>query len=205
MPASATANNLHPTRDRLISRATKESLLGQRSHAFWFIGLSGAGKTTLANLLERRLAAAGRHTTLLDADNVRTGLCSGLGFSQEDRTENLRRSAEATRLFLDAGIVAINCFITPLESQRHLIRSILGDDVTFIHAHAAFETCARRDPKGLYARAASGDIPSFSGRDSDFEAPTPAVDLISLDTESSTPAELADLLLPLALEATLLR
>ena len=166
------ASHLHPIFDRVVSRAEKERRLNQRARVIWLFGLSGAGKSTLAIGLERALLADGFTTHLLDGDNVRSGLNRGLGFSDEDRTENLRRVAEVAKLFVEAGVVVVASFITPLARQRALVREIVGPaDCLPVWVDASFETCARRDPKGLYAKAASGAVTQFTGRDSGFEAP----------------------------------
>jgi len=125
----------------------------------------------LANALERRLHADGFFTALLDGDNVRSGLNSNLGFSDEDREENIRRIAEVSKLFVEAGLIVINSFITPLRRYRESAREILGEDLIEIHVHCSFEKCAERDVKGLYAKAKSGDLASFTGKDSTFEEP----------------------------------
>jgi adenylylsulfate kinase len=179
-----------------VSRAEKEQRLRQRGHVIWLYGLSGSGKSTLAIALERSLTTQGFLTTLLDGDEIRAGLNHGLGFSDADRTENLRRAAEVARLFARSGIVTICAFITPRHSQRDLITQIVApDDLTLIHLSASFSACAGRDPKGLYARAAANKIPQFTGRDSAFEAPLPGPDALVVDTESEPPnASLARLL-----------
>lgn len=182
------ADNLFPTDHILRPRSEREALVRQRAVVVWLVGLSGSGKTTLANALDRQLASEGRVSFVLDGDNVRTGLNKGLGFSDEDRRENIRRVAEVSRLFVQSGVIVINSFITPLEELRDLARSIIGpDDLIEVYAKASFEECVRRDPKGLYAKAESGAVRSFTGRDSAFEPPQNA-DLV-LHTESETPAD----------------
>lgn len=180
--------NLHPIFDRVLSRAEKERQFKQRARVIWFFGLSGSGKSTLANLLERALAERGVHTHLLDGDNLRTGLNRGLGFSDADRSEGLRRAAEVAGLFVQAGIVTLSSFITPLRSQRETARKILGnEDFLPVYVKASFETCAKRDPKGLYARAAKGEVAQFTGRDSAFEEPLAGESVFVIDTEVETP------------------
>jgi adenylylsulfate kinase len=182
------SDNLFPTDHLLRSRLEREAALGQRGLAVWLCGLSGSGKTTLANALDRRLAADGFKSMVLDGDNVRTGLNRGLGFSDDDRRENIRRVAEVSKLFVQSGLVVINAFITPREELRAMARTILGDDdLLEVYVEASFETCERRDPKGLYARAAGQGVASFTGRDSAFEVPE-RPDLV-LHTERETPAE----------------
>ncbi len=178
--------NIHPIADGLLSRGAKESRLKQRAKVIWLYGLSGSGKSTLAAALERDLAGAGFATHLLDGDNLRTGLNSDLGFSEEERAENIRRVAEVARLFVQAGIVVICSFITPMRSLRDLARHIVGpDDFLEVHVSASLETCARRDPKGLYAKAARGEVGQFTGRDAPFEPPERA-DFV-VDTERESP------------------
>lgn len=179
-----------------LTRADKEAQLRQRARAIWLFGLSGAGKTTLALALERQLTAAGHVVARLDGDQVRAGLNQGLGFSDADRTENLRRVAEVARLFVHSGVIAICSFITPLQAQREMIRRIIGaEDLLDVHVEASFATCAQRDPKGLYARAQANQVPQFTGRDSAFEAPAPGACRHVLNTENeAAPATAARLL-----------
>ncbi len=182
------STNLHPTFDRMLPREAKESLLGQRGLVVWLYGLSGSGKSTLAHLLERRLHEEEIFTKLLDGDNVRTGLNRNLGFSDEDRKENIRRVAEVAKLFSDAGVVTIASFITPNNELRAIAREIIGgDDLLEVYVKASFETCAARDVKGLYAKARAGEVKQFTGRDSAFEEPDRA-DLV-LDTEAESEGE----------------
>lgn len=175
-------DNVHPIFGRILGRSEKERLLGQRALVVWFYGLSGSGKSTLANALERRLHEAGRFTKLLDGDNIRSRLNRDLGFSDEDRSENIRRIAEVARLFLDAGAIVLCSFITPRQELRDLAHATVGpDDFLDVFVDASFEECARRDVKGLYAQAESGRIARFTGRDSGFERPeNPG---LHLDTE----------------------
>lgn len=168
----STPENIHTEFHRMLGREAKEAQLKQRGHVFWFYGLSGSGKSTLANALERKLAEQGYVTKILDGDNIRSRLNSDLGFSDEDRLENIRRIAEVARLFLDSGIVVITSFITPKRELRSMAREIVGaDDLTPVYIEASFETCAERDVKGLYAKAAAGGVKNFTGKDSSFEAP----------------------------------
>jgi len=188
---STPAENLFPTDHLLRPRSEREALLRQRGVVVWLCGLSGSGKTTLANALDRRLADAGLVSTVLDGDNVRHGLNRGLGFSDDDRRENIRRVAEVSKLFVQAGLIVINSFITPRHALRDLAREIIGaDDLLEVYVEASFETCAKRDPKGLYAKAGAGAVQSFTGRDSAFEAPTRS-DLV-LHTESESQAQSLD-------------
>ena len=182
--------NIHPTHDRLLARAEKESRLHQRARVVWLYGLSGSGKSTLANALERRLHADGFATHLLDGDNVRAGLNRDLGFNDADRAENIRRVAEVAKLFVQAGVVVIAAFITPQRALRQLARGIIGaEDFVEIYVSASFETCARRDPKGLYAKAGAGQVAQFTGRDSAFEPPAAGEAALVLDTEAGPPEQ----------------
>lgn len=184
----AAADNIHPIFDRVLGRSEKETRLKQRARVIWLYGLSGSGKSTLAIALERRLFAEGFTTHLLDGDNVRTGLNRGLGFTDADRFENIRRVAEVAKLFAQAGVVTICSFITPLKTLRQSAGEIIGaEDYFDVYVKASFETCARRDPKGLYAKAGAGGVKQFTGKDSAFEEP--AADGVSLviDTEAESP------------------
>lgn len=186
----AAADNLHPTFGQLLTRAEKEASLRQRARVVWLYGLSGSGKSTLANSLERRLHAEGFTTQLLDGDNVRTGLNRGLGFSDADRAENIRRVAEVAKLSVQAGVVVITAFITPQRALRVLARGIIGaDDFLEVYVSASFEACARRDPKGIYAKANAGQVRQFTGRDSIFEPPAPDGIALTLETETDTPEQ----------------
>jgi adenylylsulfate kinase len=190
------ATNLHPIFDRVLSRADKEARLAQHGRVIWLYGLSGSGKSTLGIALERRLHAEGFATQLLDGDNIRTGLNRGLGFGDADRTENIRRIAEVAKLFAHAGVVTLCSFITPLRAHRALARDIIGGaDLLEVYVKASFETCARRDPKGLYAKASAGGVGQFTGRDSAFEEPAAdAPDTLVLDTEAASPEACLDTL-----------
>ena len=144
----------------LVSKADRELLNGHRGGVLWFTGLSGSGKSTLSNFLEKRLYDLGIRTYLLDGDNIRQGLNRDLGFHKEDRTENIRRIAEVARLFTDSGIMVLTAFISPYHVDRNLAREIIGaNDFLEIYVHCSLEECERRDPKGLYAKARSGEIP----------------------------------------------
>ena len=190
------SGDIHPEFHRQLGRAAKEARLGQRGLVVWLYGLSGSGKSTLAHLLERALHDDGYATTLLDGDNLRTGLNSGLGFTEDDRRENIRRVAEVAKLFVQSGIVTLCSFISPYRSLRSLARQIIGDDDFLeVYVHATYESCTRRDPKGLYRKAAEGRVAHFTGRDSVFEEPDAAFTGLRLDTENeSEQASLARLL-----------
>jgi len=180
---SSDLDHIYPVFDRMLPREAKESLLGQKGLVIWMYGLSGSGKSTLANLLERRLHEASRFVKVLDGDNVRTGLNRNLGFSDEDRHENIRRVSEVAKLFVEAGVVTIASFITPRNDLRALVRSVLGDDdLLEVYVRASYETCAARDPKGLYAKVEAGKVSQFTGKDSGFEEPD-RPDLV-IDTET---------------------
>jgi len=178
-------SDLYPTHDKLVSRAEKETRLGQRGQVLWFYGLSGSGKSTIAQALDRELHAAGRLTKVLDGDNIRGGLNGNLGFSDEDRTENIRRVAEVAKLFAAAGFVVLASFITPTVELRKSAREIVGeDDLTLIYTKASFAACQQRDPKGLYAKVAEGKVPQFTGKDSGFEEPSVDSADVIIDTEA---------------------
>jgi adenylylsulfate kinase len=170
--------NIHPVSSGIPSREVRETRYRQRARVIWCYGLSGSGKSTLAVALARRLHAEGFIAQVLDGDNLRTGLNRDLGFSETDRAENIRRGAEAARLFLDAGIIVVAAFITPTRALRQLARSIIGsDDFVEVYVEAAWGTCERRDPKGLYAKAGQGRVAQFTGRDAPFE-PAERADLV---------------------------
>jgi len=165
-------NNIFPVHHEILSREEKEKLLHQRAKVIWFTGLSGAGKTTLAKYLEEDLWKRGFLTQILDGDNVRSGINNNLGFSPDDRLENIRRIAEVSRLFLDCGIITINCFISPTEKLRDLAREIIGEkDFIEIFVNAPIGVCEERDVKGLYSRARRGEIKEFTGITAPFDAP----------------------------------
>ena len=177
-------NNIYPIFDRMLARADKERLLGQRGVMLWFTGLSGSGKSTVAVALERELHRRGRLCRLLDGDNIRTGINAGLGFSADDRRENIRRIAEVGKLFVDTGIITLAAFVSPTEELRTLARDIIGAaDFKEIFVATPLEECERRDVKGLYARARRGEVTNFTGISAPFEAPqNPALVLDTTDT-----------------------
>jgi bifunctional enzyme CysN/CysC len=144
----------------------------QKPCVLWFTGLSGAGKSSIANMVEKKLLAMGRHTYLLDGDNVRHGLNRDLGFTDEDRVDNIRRVAEVAQLMVDAGLIVIAAFISPFRSERRLARSLMGEDEFLeIHMDTPIEVAEQRDPKGLYKKARSGKLKNFTGIDSPYEVP----------------------------------
>lgn len=174
-------NNIFPIFDRMLTRADKESLLGQHGVMLWFTGLSGSGKSTVAVALERELHRRGLLCRLLDGDNIRSGINAGLGFSEEDRRENIRRIAEVGKLFVDTGIITVASFVSPTRELRDLARNIVGEaDFREIYVSTPLAECERRDVKGLYARARRGEIKDFTGISAPFEAP--AHPDLSLDT-----------------------
>ena len=155
-----------------IKRSDREKLKNQRGRVLWLTGLSGCGKSTIANMLEERLNEKGRHTYLLDGDNIRHGLSRGLGFSEEDRLENIKRVAEAAKLFVDAGIIVIASFISPLKKHRQAAKEIIGSgDFVEIFIDTPFHECVKRDAKGWYKRALNGEIENYTGVDSPYEKP----------------------------------
>jgi adenylylsulfate kinase len=194
-----------------VTREAREKLFGQRGCVVWFTGLSGSGKSTIANLVEKSLYEKGAHTFLLDGDNVRHGLNAppallaeygeafasrfGLGFSEEDRKENLRRVGAVAELFCAAGLITLSAFVSPYRAERDRIRGLIersgapGDFIE-VYIKASLETCETRDPKGLYKKARRGEIRAFTGIDDPYEAPLTA-ELI-LDSDNKTAAELAN-------------
>ena len=164
--------NIHPIFDQLLSRKDKEEFLNQSSKLLWLTGLSGSGKSTIANGLEKALFEKGFFVQVLDGDNIRTGICNNLGFSVEDRTENIRRISEVAKLFIDAGIVTICSFVSHTESIRKIVTDIVGNnDHIGIFVDTPIEVCEQRDVKGLYKKARAGELKNFTGIDSQFEAP----------------------------------
>ncbi len=165
-------NHIHPIFDKILARKDKEQLLHQNALCIWMTGLSGSGKSTIAQGLERKLHEQGILCMILDGDNVRTGINNNLGFSDEDRIENIRRIAEINKLFLSCGIVTINSFVSPTIEIREQAKNIIGqNDFYEVYVNASFEECAKRDVKGLYAKAIKGEIKNFTGLDAPFEAP----------------------------------
>ncbi len=164
-----------------LSREAKEQLLNQKGVCLWFTGLSGSGKSTLAIELEKRLNEQGKMTCLLDGDTIRTGLNNNLGFSAEERRENIRRIAEVSKLMVNNGIICINCFVSPTNDLRDLAEEIIGsEDFKLVFVSTPLEECERRDVKGLYKKARAGEIPNFTGVSAPFDEPqNPA---ISIDT-----------------------
>lgn len=193
------AENIYPIFDKMLQREDRESLLKQRGTMIWFTGLSGSGKSTLAIALERELYKKGILSRILDGDNIRSGINNNLGFSEADRTENIRRIAEVSKLFVDCGIVTIAAFISPTNAIRTMAADIIGrEDFLEVYVSTPIEECEKRDVKGLYAKARRGEIKDFTGISSPFEEPKDA--FVSIDT-SKQPLEasvkaLMDAILP---------
>lgn len=164
--------NIYPISDQMMSRSDKEALLCQRGMMVWFTGLSGSGKSTIAMGVERELHKRGILCRILDGDNIRAGINSNLGFSAEDRMENIRRIAEIGKLFVQTGIVTLACFVSPTNDVRRLARDIIGEeDFKEVYVSTPLEECERRDVKGLYARARKGEVKEFTGISAPFEVP----------------------------------
>jgi len=164
-----------------IDKQFRANLKQQKPAVLWFTGLSGAGKSTVAGALENKLAEQGYHTYLLDGDNVRHGLCNDLGFSEQDRRENIRRIGELSKLMADAGLIVLSAFISPHRAERQLVRDLLPEgEFIEVFVNAPLEVCEQRDPKGLYKKARAGEIPNFTGIDSEYEAPVdPEINLLA--------------------------
>jgi bifunctional enzyme CysN/CysC len=174
-----------------INKKTRSELNSQKPCVVWFTGLSGSGKSTIANILEQKLHTIGKRTYLLDGDNVRHGLNKDLGFTDTDRVENIRRVAEVSKLMVDAGLITLVSFISPFKSERQMARDLLSSDEFFeIFVNTPLEECEKRDPKGLYKKARAGELKNFTGIDSLYEEPENP-DII-LDTASSNAEELTD-------------
>jgi len=158
--------------DHSVARADREKIKGQKGVVIWFTGLSACGKSTIANTVDHMLNQKGRHTYLLDGDNIRMGLNKNLKFSAEDRAENIRRIGEVAKLFGDAGIITLTAFISPYKKDRDAVRALLKDgEFIEVYVNASLETCEKRDPKGLYKKARAGEIKGFTGIDDPYEAP----------------------------------
>lgn len=181
-----TENNL-VWHQHAVSKQQRSQIKHQRPCLIWFTGLSASGKSTVANIVEHKLHALGRHTYLLDGDNVRQGLCTDLKFSVEDRIENIRRIGELGKLFLDSGVITLCAFISPFISDRKIVRELLlPDEFIEVYMDTSLQECERRDPKGMYQRARAGEIKSFTGIDSPYEPPqNPDIHLLG----DVTPAE----------------
>jgi bifunctional enzyme CysN/CysC len=174
-----------------VAKSARSAMKGQKPVVLWFTGVSGAGKSTIANRVDLRLLALGRHSYLLDGDNVRHGLSRDLGFTAEDRVENIRRVAEVARLMVDAGLIVLTAFISPFRGERAMARSLVAEgEFVEIHVDTPIEVAEQRDVKGLYAKARRGELKNFTGIDSPYEAPEHPE--LRLDTVTMTPDEAAD-------------
>jgi adenylylsulfate kinase len=182
--------NIFSVFDDILDRTAKENLLNQKGLVIWMTGLSGSGKTTIAIALERLLNQKGFLTQLLDGDNIRSGINNNLGFSEDDRTENIRRIAEISKLFLNCGIITINCFVSPTKAIRAQAKEIIGaNDFMEVFINTPLEICEQRDVKGLYAKARKGEIKDFTGIDAPFEAPESSY--IDIKTADRSPEDAA--------------
>ena len=192
------ATNIYPIYEKMMTRSDKEQLLGQRGVMVWFTGLSGSGKSTVALGVERELHKRGILCRILDGDNIRSGINKNLGFSADDRKENIRRIAEIGKLFVDTGVVTLSAFISPTHESRRMASEIIGaDDFREVYVSTPLEVCEQRDVKGLYARARRGEIKDFTGVSAPFEVPEhPA---LTLDTSVLTLEESVNKVLELIL------
>ena len=191
-------NHIYPIFDSMLGRKDKEELLHQHSVMIWFTGLSGSGKSTLAIALERELQNRGLLCRILDGDNIRSGINNNLGFTAEDRVENIRRIAEIGKLFVDTGVITIAAFISPNNELREMASNIIGkENFVEVYISTPIEECEKRDVKGLYAKARRGEIKNFTGISAPFEAPQDAA--LSIDTSKHSVKESVDMLLDLIL------
>lgn len=189
--------------DHKITRAERSENKNQKPCLLWFTGLSGSGKSTIANALDVALHKRGYHTFLLDGDNVRHGLCSDLGFSDDDREENIRRVGEVCKLFADAGLIVMSAFISPFTSDRRMVRKLFpAGEFIEVFMDTPLETCEERDPKGLYRKARSGEIKHFTGIDSPYEIPSHPE--LRLDTSTMSVEACVDTLIAYLLERNLI-
>ena len=174
-----------------VTAERRRALAGQRPMVLWFTGLSGSGKSTIANVVEKKLHALGMHTYLLDGDNVRHGLNRDLGFTEADRVENIRRVGEVAKLFVDAGLIVLVSFISPFRAERQMARDLVGEgEFVEVFVDTPLEECERRDVKGLYAKARSGALKNFTGIDSPYEAPeNPEIHIRTLDVDLEAAAD----------------
>lgn len=192
-------NHIFPIFDELLQKSDKEQLLNQKAFTVWMTGLSGSGKSTIAKGLERHLHDLGFLTQMLDGDNIRAGINNNLGFSEEERTENVRRIAEVSKLFINCGVITLNCFVSPTIKMRELANSIIGNENFIeIYVNASLNDCEKRDVKGLYAKARAGEIKNFTGIDAPFEAPIdPSLEINTSDlTIDASIQRVIDYILP---------
>ena len=203
MQGGMSDNNNIVWHDHKVTRAERSANKNQKPCLLWFTGLSGSGKSTIANALDVALHERGYHTFLLDGDNVRYGLCSDLGFSNDDREENIRRVGEVCKLFADAGLIVMSAFISPFTSDRRMVRKLFpaGEFIEVFMA-TPLDACESRDPKGLYRKARAGEIKDFTGIDSPYEVP--AYPEIRLDTSRHTVEECVESLLAYLVERELI-
>ncbi|HSO86893.1 MAG TPA: adenylyl-sulfate kinase [Draconibacterium sp.] len=186
--------HIYPVFDQIVSRSEKEKRLNQKSKVIWFTGLSGSGKTTLASALERNLFDRGYLTQVLDGDNIRTGINNNLGFSPEDRMENIRRIAEIAKLLINSGVICLCAFVSPTRDVRNIVRTIVGeDDFLEVFVSTPIEVCESRDIKGLYQKARAGVIKEFTGISAPFDIPQNAI--LSIDTSDKSVEECVKILL----------
>ena len=191
-------NNIFTVFDKIVGREHKESLLKQQAISIWLIGLSGSGKTTIGSALEKKLIEKRFLTQILDGDNIRSGINRNLKFTEKDREENIRRIAEVNKLFLNCGVITINCFINPTQDTRDYVCNILGKkDIIEVFINTPIEICEERDIKGLYAKARKGEIENFTGINSPFEPPKNPE--ITVGTTNQTPEEAAEQILKVVL------
>ena len=181
---SQSENNIHPEFARQVPKLSKEKLLGQKGAVVWLCGMSGSGKSTIANAAEKVLHEEGRMTTILDGDNLRSGINANLGFTDDDRRENVRRASHMARAFAQQGIITFVSVITPRHQLREIAKDVIGEDYFEVFVKADYDLCEQRDVKGLYAKAAAGEIKNFTGRDSSFEEPTSAHLVIETKNQS---------------------
>lgn len=177
-------SHIYPIFDRMLSRSEREHFLNQKSIVIWLVGLSGSGKSTIAQQLEGLLYSNGYFSQILDGDNIRSGLNNNLSFSKEDRIENIRRISEVSRLYCDSGVITINSFISPTEEIRKIAREILANDYFEVFIDTPIEICEKRDVKGLYRKARKGEIQNFTGIDAPFERPTSSQLIIKTENNS---------------------
>ncbi len=188
------SNNIFPVFNSIISKKDKEKKLNQKAKVIWLTGLSGSGKTTIALELEKKLFKIGYFVQVLDGDNIRVGISNNLSFSDNDRLENIRRISEVSKLFIDCGIITINCFVSPTNSIRNKAKEIIGDkNFIGVYINANLETCEERDTKGLYKKARMGEIDNFTGISSVFEIPDPS--FININTNKTNINKSVDYLL----------
>jgi len=194
------AENIHPIFDKLVSRKEKEEFLNQEAKMIWLTGLSGSGKSTVAQGLEKALFKKGFFVQVLDGDNIRTGICNNLGFTEEDRLENIRRISEVAKLFIQAGVITICSFVSPTQKIRKVAQDIIGNhDHIGVFIDTPIEICEKRDVKGLYKKARAGEIKNFTGIDAPFEVPTNPNLIVKTENQSieESVQQVLDFVLPI--------